>query len=679
VNVRGPTNDRPRYRAWALVALLTLGALAINPPLTFKVRPSSRSAARSVPLAARPRPQIAGSPIPAVLRSAIAPPGRSDIPNAGAIDPPPASVVPASLSTILSDSDAVDPIPTHVLDESKRISTSLSEAVLAPARLDSDVVRSAFIPEPTAAEADSSPEPDLAIQGPTLPPAAADVLADQAVDFAGRVSSLAQVAGQLFTVPGFDDVERLPAPALAVDPLFAAPAFGENESVPKPAPSASHDISATASETPQQQPNQVPILAQEPTTSAGEPAQPALMAAPAAIPTPADALTAALPPLPGTTQSNVPVSALPASPAQASSNKSEEAKSQGDDQVQQTGCATCGGFHKNADGPALHDSMSCGDGGCIPGRAACNGPSHESDTVVGAFLNNLYQCLCCPDPCYEPRWEPAANASFFADYARPRTVTRVRYDNLENMVRPDRNLFWMGAVTPTRTTNKRAITDLRARLQEVYVYQEAASARGSFFIEYGYRQLNSSFMPTQAGFSDLNFGIKSLFFDCELLQLSFQFRTFTPTGNSTLGLGTGHFSLDPSILASLKLGPDTYLQGQFGNWIPIGATSQVAGGMFYAFTSLNQVLWYPRPDSPLIGTLEMDIWSFENGGYTAAIGPSGKAVTVEKGGGVSYFNIGPGLRQSICNRLDFGGAITFAPGVAHWAEPWFRFEVRFLF
>ena len=47
---------------------------------------------------------------------------------------------------------------------------------------------------------------------------------------------------------------------------------------------------------------------------------------------------------------------------------------------------------------------------------------------------------------------------------------------------------------------------------------------------------------------------------------------------------------------------------------------------------------------------------------------------------MSYFNIGPGLRQSICNRLDFGGAITWATNAAaHWAQPWFRFEVRFLF
>ena len=109
--------------------------------------------------------------------------------------------------------------------------------------------------------------------------------------------------------------------------------------------------------------------------------------------------------------------------------------------------------------------------------------------------------------------------------------------------------------------------------------------------------------------------------------------------------------------------------------------------MFYWLMSLNQVLWYATPDSPLIATLEMDGWSFENGGYTARrSSPTGKPMShqpkssfVADGGGVSYFNIGPGLRQSVCNRLDFGGAITWATDTAHWAQPWFRFEVRFLF
>ncbi len=111
----------------------------------------------------------------------------------------------------------------------------------------------------------------------------------------------------------------------------------------------------------------------------------------------------------------------------------------------------------------------------------------------------------------------------------------------------------------------------------------------------------------------------------------------------------------------------------------MAGNQSLAGGVFYSLMSLNQVLWYPTPDSPLIATLEMDAWSFENGGYTAAIKPGQTPIYVEKGGGVTYFNIGPGLRQSICNRLDFGGAITWATSQSHWAQPWFRFEARFLF
>jgi hypothetical protein len=358
-----------------------------------------------------------------------------------------------------------------------------------------------------------------------------------------------------------------------------------------------------------------------------------------------------------------------------------------DDQVKRTACATCGGFHSSLDGGIFHASMGCANGICVPGRPPCFPPCKECNTVIDAFCQNLYQCLCCPDPCYQPTWVPAANASFFADYARPRTVTRLRYDNLEDMTRPDRNQFWINQVKPV--PRGRTIVNPFVRIQQLYLYQEAAGERGSFFVEYPYRQINQSYAPTQAGFGDVNFGTKALLFDCEMLQIAFQLRTFMPSGNFKNNLGTGQFALDPSILTSLKLGSTTYFQGQFGNWIPLGGPGvnrQLAGGIFYWFMSLNQVLCCWTPDSPLIATLEMDGWSFEDGGFTRSVTRDAGFHSqptphfVADGGGVSYFNIGPGLRQSICNRLDFGGAITWATdSAAHWAQPWFRFEVRFLF
>jgi hypothetical protein len=490
------------------------------------------------------------------------------------------------------------------------------------------------------------------------------------------------------TVPLLD-----PTPVADVQPGHAPQANAVPSPGPTPAPVPMPEPAPMPAPAPMPEPAPVPAPAPapmpEPTpapmpapTPESEPVPPAILdePAPAAIAEPAPTPQ---PPVVNPEPAAGPAASSSAVPTVPSQNMA--VKSTSDAQVQPTACASCGGFHGATDGVALHDSLGgCADGTCIPGRQACYPPPHDSDSICGAFLSNLYQCLCCPDPCYQPRWEPAANASFFADYARPRTVTRFRYDNLNDMRTPDRAQFFIQNVKGPSSGTKTFIP--QARYQQVSFYQEVAAGRGSFFFSMPYNQINPNWAPTSAGFGDLYFGTKSLLFDCEMLQVSFQFRTYMPTGNSTSNLGTGHISLDPSILASLKLTPTTYMQGQIGNMIPIGfggsngtPSTPLAGGVLYWFGSVNQVLWYATPNSPLIATLEMTGWSFENSGYTASVGSGGKPNIVEKGGGVSYFNIGPGLRQVVCDKMDIGGVITFSTTSPHWADPWFRFEVRFLF
>jgi hypothetical protein len=517
----------------------------------------------------------------------------------------------------------------------------------------------------------SAPLPDLVVPPPVAetPPARSEIPAaafpEVSIPAPEQVDSglSAEFAASASTAPALAPAAGPAAPSTAADPvpmsepveqalktLTATPAIGADSATnatpvapPVPTPSSDSDGEGDTSQTPLK-----PTVETKPETTS-MPKQEAI---------PAQALK-------GAEREQDSKAAIP-----------PQGK---DDQVEQTECATCGAYHGSSGGGAFHAKMGCADGMCIPGRQPCP-PDKDCNTVVGAFLANMYQELCCPDPCYQPKWEPAAFASFFADYARPRTVTRIRYDNLEDMTKPDRNQFWIQNSAPTNKNNSAKPIIPKLRLQEVYLYQEVAAGSGSFFVEIPYRQINPNFSPSQSGFSDINFGIKSMFYDRELLQLSFQFRTYTPSGNAINNLGTGHFALDPSIMGSLKLGPDTFAQGQFGNWIPLAGNPMLAGGIFYGLTSINQVLWYPRPDSPLIATLEMDFWAFENGGYTNAVRPGTKMPQVfEKGGGVAYFNIGPGLRQSICNKLDVGGAITFATASPHWAQPWFRFEVRFLF
>ncbi len=169
-----------------------------------------------------------------------------------------------------------------------------------------------------------------------------------------------------------------------------------------------------------------------------------------------------------------------------------------------------------------------------------------------------------------------------------------------------------------------------------------------------------------------------MIFDTELLLLTIQFRTFTPVGNASYGLGTGHVSLEPSLLGSLKLGPDTYLQGQLAEWIPIGGDNNYQGSVLHYHGSLNQVLFRIAANSPIIGTFEANAWSFQDGLYTDSyLGPNAPAY--RRSSRDTYVNIGPGLRASICDSIDFGGAIAFPVSEPHWDNPLLRIEFRILY
>src|SRR5262249_20693838 len=90
-----------------------------------------------------------------------------------------------------------------------------------------------------------------------------------------------------------------------------------------------------------------------------------------------------------------------------------------DPAVVQAGCSTCsqGLLYGSINPPTGHGGGgACGCNscatGCVPGREpgnCCCGC--DANTCVGRMLLGLYDCICCPDPCYEPSWQPLANAA----------------------------------------------------------------------------------------------------------------------------------------------------------------------------------------------------------------------------------------------------------------------------
>ncbi|HZZ81079.1 MAG TPA: hypothetical protein VFE62_21435 [Gemmataceae bacterium] len=340
---------------------------------------------------------------------------------------------------------------------------------------------------------------------------------------------------------------------------------------------------------------------------------------------------------------------------------------------QASGCSSCGmkpwlgGYGGGGCGPGGCGAGGCGSGSCVPGRI-CHGCG-DRDTVFGRFMGCLYDELCCPDPCYEPTWIPAANAAFFQDGPRPVTQTRIRWDEGVRYRFPDTSEYlWpqIGGKGPkvlTPYTNYAGLS----------LYQEVAAKGFSFFFELPYLNMDPAIGPGAGGFGDMNLGTKAVLLDRELLLVTMQFRTYIPTGNFQAGLGTGHVSLEPALLAALKLTHSTYLQGEIADWIPIGGTPGFEGNVFHYHASLNQNICHVGDCFNIVGTMEFNGWSFR-GAFSDPL--TGAPIGI---GGSNYVNAGPGFRVQFCERVDFGVGAAFGFGNGHGPTQIYRTEFRLRF
>ena len=328
------------------------------------------------------------------------------------------------------------------------------------------------------------------------------------------------------------------------------------------------------------------------------------------------------------------------------------------------GCSTCSSGLLGPDLSVLPtfggscgscDSGCCGcGGGCVPGKTPCDCCFDES-SCVGRFLGGLYHCICCPDPCYDPHWNPLADAAFFQDGPRPVTQMRLRYESVWDYTFPDKAEFlWAqegkkGPTPPAGVKGEKAVS-----YQDLSLYNEVAVGAFSASIDIPYLQMEDDTFGGASGFGDLTIGTKSLLLDCELMQFAIVFNVEVPTGNFLKGLGTGHVTLQPGALMALKLTSMTYLQSDLLYSIPIGGDDSYEGPVLQYHLSLNQMLWNCGNGIKLIGVAELNGYEFLGGAATA---PDGTMLSAKNIG--SIVSIGPGVRLVVCDKIDFGVGSAF--------------------
>jgi hypothetical protein len=176
----------------------------------------------------------------------------------------------------------------------------------------------------------------------------------------------------------------------------------------------------------------------------------------------------------------------------------------------------------------------------------------------------------------------------YIDPALPRTMFRLRYDAAYDDNRPDRAEFFypkcgcfQTAAFPFRDPKASgpSLAETSIDYQDITGYLEVAlDPRFSAFLEVPWRMLNPEVNKDASGFSDINAGFKAaLLYEKDQI-VTFQFRTYAPTGDGDRGLGTDHVSLEPALLVHQMLTEKMGLDAELRDWIPIGG-SDFAGNV----------------------------------------------------------------------------------------------------
>ena len=185
--------------------------------------------------------------------------------------------------------------------------------------------------------------------------------------------------------------------------------------------------------------------------------------------------------------------------------------------------------------------------------------------------------------------------------------------------------------------------------------------------------------PNHFGFGDLRLGLKAAIYADENHYVSFQFKSYLPTGNAEDGLGTDHVSLEPAVLVNRKINDRAALSGQAGFWIPIHGSSRAplddgryAGNIFSYGFALSYGL--SGMDAPVRVTpvVEFMGWNVMSGSATTTTG-------IADASGTNIFNIKAGVR------LAFRTTDSIYTGYGHqltnagWYNDMLRLEYRHAF
>jgi hypothetical protein len=278
---------------------------------------------------------------------------------------------------------------------------------------------------------------------------------------------------------------------------------------------------------------------------------------------------------------------------------------------------------------------------------------------------------------------------------------RVRFDAALHDDTPDRAEFfyakcgcYRGLPTPT-AANPTLPGDLNSpgpgtgipqyvNFQQLYFYGEyAVVPKISLFTQLPIRWLQAKGaqaspvgFSSNAGFGDMNFGVKYAPWASPSHSLTFRFLITAPSGDARSGLGTNHVSIEPSLLYYQQLTDRMAVEAEVGDTHPLSSSAGnpttsphgFAGDVF--FYGVGPSYQFVRDEQfRIAGVLEMVAWNVR----------SGQATTRTNTYGVNIVNLKVGPRMGFGDHhslyVGYGIALTSQT----WYREIFRTEYRYSF
>lgn len=263
----------------------------------------------------------------------------------------------------------------------------------------------------------------------------------------------------------------------------------------------------------------------------------------------------------------------------------------------------------------------------------------------------------------------------YIDSAIPGNVIRLRFDTAYNNNRPNRAEFFYAKGAPTGPGLP--LPEVSVDYQTIESYMEYAfGPRFSGFLTAPVRFLNPQVNDPEAGFGDMETGVKYAFISNPDMVTSFQLRTYIPTGNSTRGLGTNHASLEPGFLMFRKLTPKLNWENELRYWVALGGTD-FAGDLLRYGTGFS---YGERPPDRiwLTPVVEMVGWTVLSGKESVVFGAGAPPVVLDASGDtIVNAKVGVRLGFGHCANLYFGYGRALTGDV--WYKDLYRAEFRLMY